>query len=218
MAFYFVSRKTLDNSEFLMRFFAPLLILLALHSNAWAADKDGRFAVRNAGMVSCEMFVAEKKQDSTKFGLYMGWIDGYLSAANQFTPETFDLVPWGNTVFLAALLENHCTKNPEQKFYVAVNKLASAMMSQRLVAHSKMVKVSYKNNKTYIYQTILMDVQKHLKNIGLYTGNVQGEFNADTRSALEQFQKNNNLAVTGLPDQLTLYKLFRAMSSKKKVE
>ena len=63
-----------------------------------------------------------------------------------------------------------------------------------------------------------MDVQKHLKDIGLYTGNVQGEFNADTRSALEQFQKNNNLAMTGLPDQLTLYKLFRAMSSKKKVE
>lgn len=194
-----------------MRTLFTLFILLILQTNSWAADSNGLFAVRNAGMVTCETFVTEKKQRSEKFGLYMGWIDGYISAANQFTPETFDLIPWGNTVFLATLLENHCTKKPKQPFYVAVNKLVSAMMSQRLLTRSEMIETSYKKKKTYLYKAVLIDVQKHLKTLHLYDAKPEGQFNTDTRKALEKYQKNNSLAVTGLPDQLTLYKIFRAI-------
>ncbi len=192
-----------------MRLLALILFISLLHNSSWAADAKGRFAVRNAGMVDCATFVAEKKKRSSKFSLYMGWIDGYISAANQFTPDTFDLIPWGNTVFLATLLENHCAKNPEQPFYVAVNKLAAAMMPQRLQSHSEMVETKYKGKKTYIYKAVLLEVQKYLKKEKLYNGKADGSFGLETRRALEKFQQKKGLAVTGLPDQLTLYSLYR---------
>ncbi len=184
------------------------LLLSLWHSALWSADDQGQFAVRNAGMASCQDFVNEKKRNSPKLNLYMGWIDGYLSAANQFTQKTYDLIPWGNTVFLATLLENHCSKNPEQRFYVAVNKLAGSMMKLRLPKQSKMVKTEYQGKKTYVYQAVLEIIQQFLRKNGLYSGEADGKFGPGTRKALQDFQKKNGLAVTGLPDQITLYKIF----------
>ncbi len=194
---------------------ALLLVLLLAgfgSSNLWAADTLGRFAVRNAGMVTCQDFVDEKAKHSAKFNLYMGWIDGYISAANQYTKDTYDLIPWGNTIFLSALLDNHCKKNPEQRFYVAVNKLTGAMLKQRLRTQSKMIEASYKGKKSYIYKSTLEKVQRYLQQKGLYENKVYGSFNADTRKALEAYQESHGLLVTGLPDQITLYKIFRAIA------
>lgn len=181
-------------------------------SDLWAADDAGRFAVRNAGMVTCRAFVDEKAKRSAEFNLYMGWIDGYISAANQFTKDTYDLVPWGNTIFLATLLESHCKKNPEQLFYVAVNKLAAALLKQRLRTQSELIGTSYRGKKTYIYKSILREVQGYLKKEKLYSSEPDGEFGPGTAKALEAYQKANGLAVTGLPDQITLYKIFTSLA------
>lgn len=179
-----------------------------------AADSKGSFAVRNAGMTTCQRFVDEKKKNSPVFNLYMGWIDGYISAANQYTADTYDLIPWGNTAFLATLLQNHCSKHPDQRFYVAVNQLAAAMLDQRLVTRSEMIETSNKGKKTHIYKSILLKVQLHLRELKMYTGKADGEYGPGTRSALEMFQKESGLAVTGLPDQLTLYKVFQKLNAK----
>ncbi|RDE19790.1 peptidoglycan-binding protein [Motiliproteus coralliicola] len=181
---------------------------------ATAADSQGRFAVRNAGMVSCEKFIEEKSKNSPTFNLYMGWIDGYLSAANQFTDETFDLVPWGNTPFLAALLENHCNKNLNQRFYIAVNMLAGTLLEQRLTEHSDLVVAANENQKTYIYKQVLKQVQQQLKQSQLYRGSIDGIFGNTTVAALEDYQRAQGIKVTGLPDQVTLYKLLRSRSAK----
>ena len=173
-----------------------------------ASDSEGRFAVRNAGMVTCEKFIEEKNKKSPQFNLYMGWIDGYLSAANQFTEKTFDLVPWGNTVLLATLIENHCETNKDQHFYVAVNQLAAAMMKDRIIEHSELIKTEHDGNKTYVYQEVLMRMQKVLKKEKLYRGKPDGKYGQGTRKAIIEFQKSHKLAVTGLPDQLTLYYMF----------
>ncbi len=186
-----------------------LIIILTLSSfNSLASDKDGRFAVRNAGMITCAKFVEEKNKRSTQYNIYVGWIDGFLSAANQFTKQTFDLVPWGNTAFLTTLLENHCKKNNEQLFYVAVNKLAASMMEQRLPVYSEHIKIEYNGKTTYVYQVILKKLQEVLKKEKFYKGKPDGLYGKGTRKAIEKFQKSNNLAVTGLPDQLTLYVVF----------
>ena len=92
---------------------ALTLSLTFVGAPAFAADSAGRFAVRNAGMATCQQFLDEKAAMSPKFNLYMGWIDGYISAANQFSKETFDFIPWGNSPFLATLVENYCKKKQE---------------------------------------------------------------------------------------------------------
>jgi len=194
-------------------FFSILLFVLS-NTTLWAADSSGSFAVRNAGMATCQSFVDEKARPSARFNLYMGWIDGYISAANQFTKETYDLVPWGNTVFLAALIGNHCKENPEQRFYVAVNKLVSAMLDQRLKTQSELIETNYKGKKSYIYKSTLSEVQRYLKKEKLYSSKPDGAFGPGTRKALEAFQKSNGLAITGLPDQVTLYKIFREIAKK----
>ncbi len=193
-----------ENHLKILLFISGLLCL----STAFAADKNGSFAVRSAGMMTCETFVQEKSERSKSLNLYMGWIDGYISAANQYTNDTFDLVPWGNTVLLATLLENHCKANPEQRFYIAVNQLVGTLMQERITEKTDFVETKHGENSTYLYQTILVQVQEKLIDKGLFKGNANGEFGDDTRLALEAYQKDNKLKVTGLPDQLTLYKIF----------
>ncbi|MCP3848642.1 MAG: peptidoglycan-binding protein [Gammaproteobacteria bacterium] len=193
-----------------MKFSLILLITFLLSNTAIASDSEGRFAIRNAGMSTCQNFVETKKNSPEKMGLYFGWIDGYISAANQYTTETYDLVPWGNTLFLATLIENHCKNNPNERFYVSVNKLAASMMHKRLKEQSKLIETNYKGNKTYIYKRILKDIQTKLIELGLYMDKADGNYGPNTRKAIINFQNQNGLAQTGLPDQLTIYKVLRA--------
>ena len=195
-----------------MRFIAVAFILSIAALPALAADAQGRFAVRNAGMMSCADFVKEKVPQTPKLGQYLGWLDGYLSAVNQYTPQTYDVIPWGNTLFLATLLENYCKKHPEERFYLAVNKLAASMLPQRLSEASELIRAKYKGNETFIYQATLARVQTYLQDKGYYKGKPDGQWNDNTRQALETYQKKRKLTVTGLPDQLTLYLIFKDLA------
>ena len=198
-----------------MRRLFIVLCLFAIGLPAQAADEQGRFAVRNAGMQRCSDFLQEKAARNMKFAQYLGWIDGYLSAVNQFTPKTYDIVPWGNTLFLAALLENHCKKNPDERFFLAVNKLAAAMRSQRLTEVSELVETTNeKGQKTFVYRSVLKQLQEYLQKRGLYQGQIDGLWGPGTARALKAYQEASKLPVTSLPDQLTLYTIFRDMAGK----
>ena len=49
--------------------------------------------------------------------------------------------------------------------------------------------------------------QRRLRDKGFYKGDVSGSMNAETRSAIREYQKNSNLNVTGRLDQATLSSL-----------
>lgn len=51
------------------------------------------------------------------------------------------------------------------------------------------------------------DIQKSLKNAGLYTGSIDGKIGPKTKKAIEQFQKQNNLSVDGVVGSKTWEKL-----------
>jgi len=192
-----------------------ILLLLLSSNNIWSADANGKFAVRNAGMIPCHEFINQKEKKSATYNLYMGWIDGYLSASNQYIDNTYDLVPWGNTVLLAELLANHCKNNLNQRFYIAVNQLAGVLLKQRLKKHSELIETSYNGNKSYIYQAVLLQVQQQLKKENFYNGKFHGKFDKPTRKSLEAYQKAKKLAITGLPDQLTLYMIFKGIAAER---
>ena len=184
-----------------------VLVLLLPARFAPAADADGNFAIKGAGRATCQRYLDERKTRSANYRLFGGWINGYLTAYNQLTDQTFDVAPWEATDTLAAALANFCRQNPEQLFFVGVTRMARALSEARLTENSLMVRTRVGEN--YVYQEILKRAQRKLKELGHYDGPVDGQFGDATRAAFEAYQTEQSLEASGLPDQFTLLKLFR---------
>lgn len=176
--------------------------------SASAADAEGRFAPRGIGPVSCTQFLQalEERQENVFFAA--GWLEGYLTAINQFLDDTFDIAPWQDTDTILNLVRNNCERNPDQRMFAIVNSMVEFLSDQRLQAASDRTMVEHGEQRTLIYRSVLRDVQQELIDKGLLEGSADGEFGAMTRTAIEQFQQEQNIAVTGIPDQMTLWLLL----------
>jgi hypothetical protein len=190
------------------RLFAALL-LLALPVPALAADPDGNFAVDGIGAETCQHFVAEREKNSNYYFMYGGWLDGYLTAINQYTSETFDLTAWETTDLLMALIDRHCRQNPDQQFIGVAVALARNLSKDKLAQSSAVVEAKVGERTIRLYQATMARVQDALKAAGFYAGGVDGQFGPQSQEALTAFQTAKGLEVTGLPDQRTLMALLR---------
>lgn len=177
--------------------------------SAQAADPDGNFAIKGAGAGTCAQFSAAREQDARDFYIYAGWIDGYVTGLNELDRGTYDLNPWGTTEMVAGMVDSHCRNNPDVSFHVAVRRLVQVLYSDRLQKRSQIVQVEHAGRGIALYEATLRRVQTVLKEKGLYDGEVDGNFEAGTRAALERFQLAEGITASGLPDQMTLMALFR---------
>lgn len=192
-----------------MRAFLFMVPLAFLVPQVQAADAEGRFSVKGAGISTCQRYLEEWEAKSDAVYAFGGWVEGYLTAANQFLPETYDLAPWETTTLLTALLAEHCKKEPQIPFVQAVRSMTAALRNERLEQSSPVIMAEHAGSGVRVYREVLRRAQERLKALDLYRGPVNGEFGADTRAALETFQKSEGLTVTGLPDQPSLQKLLR---------
>lgn len=177
---------------------------------AMAADADGSFAVKDIGLTRCTDFTdAVKAKDEGQVARYVGWLGGFLTATNQRVPETFDLTPWQNSRTLTAYLVNHCGKNPDLRFSAAVVQLSAALHDDRLRKKTDLVPLEHEGQTHYVYREALLRTQAALADLGMYSGNLDGEFGEQTRNALKAYQAQKSLPDTGLPDQETLFRLLQ---------
>ena len=139
---------------------------------------------------------------------FVGWLEGYLTATNRLAKNTYDLVAWQNRRILLALLQAHCKKNPDQRFYLAVRALTNALTPDRIRRQSRLIETEAGGKKVRIYRATLRRVQKALARRGLYAGRIDGRFGPNTRLGLEAFQQKEKLQLSGLPDQRTLFRLL----------
>ena len=188
--------------------FAFCLGLLASASCAAASTKDGQFAVEDGGRASCAAFTKASVTKNEAYHRYVGFVEGYLTAANRYEPNTFDLTPWHTPASIALILATHCKKNPKDNLAMAAQRFVVAMAPVRLATFSNILEVGTDKNKTYIYATILKRAQYELMRRGLYHGQPSGQFNPETRDALAQFQTAAKLDPTGVPDTATLWSLL----------
>jgi hypothetical protein len=70
-----------------------LVSLLLAASPVFAADSTNRFALRGVGLADCEHFLKAMKERKENVLVAGGWLEGYITAVNQFTPNTFDIAP-----------------------------------------------------------------------------------------------------------------------------
>ncbi len=188
----------------LLSFLAATLISL----EARAADSGGQFAVEGIGGSTCESFVTAKSESSDAYWMFLGWLDGYMTGINQYAPETYDITPWQTQKLLAALFEKFCATNPGAKFFAVANRMIVELRDDRLRESSTPIVAKVGERTIGVYREILRRVQVLLKEGGHYKGEVDGLFGPNTQRALESYQKQAGLTVTGLPGQATLFKLL----------
>ena len=83
------------------------------------------------------------------------------------------------------------------------------LQTTRLRTASEQIEATAGEHTITIFRNVLRDVQQLLKDLGYYEGEVDGLYGEGTRLALESYQQAKGLATTGVPDQRTLFQLYR---------
>jgi hypothetical protein len=189
-----------------------LTMSLVLACSVHAADDQERFAIRGAGVLDCKSYLEEVERKGNTYYMLGGWIDGYLTAYNQYEPDTYDGTSFETTELLAAVIATHCQSNPEHRVYAIVASLLREIHEERIQSQSDPVVIKVGDKQTALYQTTLRRVQQRLADLGHYGGSVDGQFGDGTSDALKAFQEKAGLEATGFPDQTSLWQLLRGGS------
>lgn len=184
-------------------------LVLAISPPASAENGSGQFAVEGSGRLACSAFLAARADKaSAEYQRLIGFVEGYLSAANRYEPNTFDLSPWHNAAAFDLILDKHCSENPDDIIVSVVQKMVGAFRPVRVAEFSPLIEVGAGENRAFVYQTILKRAQAALGARGLYHGAEDGAFSSQMRDALLAFQRNAKLFETGVPDPATLWTLL----------
>jgi hypothetical protein len=192
------------------RFAIPMLVALVAPMSAFAADSQGRFAVEGVGRATCADYLKAAAEKGPVYYSIGGWIEGYLSATNALTPDTYDITPWQQTDLFAALLQTHCQTSPTVNIILVIRGMVNSLMDGRLHEPSPLKPVDLGGRQAYLYDTTLRRIQQALTDGSFYQGGVDGDYGPGTKAAMAAFQRSAGLEATGLPDQVTLFQLLSA--------
>lgn len=173
-----------------------------------AATASGDFAARGAGTASCAAYTDVRTRKAPEVAAFMSYIDGYLSAANRYEVDTYDLTPFHNQAMLALILDKYCKEHAQDIMAVAALRLTAAVHPLRLTQKSTKIQVVDGANRVMVYEAILQKAQAELTRKGLYKGQADGKYSPAVKTALVAFQKQSKLPESGVPDPATLWLLL----------
>jgi hypothetical protein len=192
-----------------------VILALAIAGGAIAADRNGRFAPKGAGLVLCERFVAEHAKGSDAYFLFRGWIDGFVTAANRYETETFDLLASQTPATIAAAIDNHCSKNPQDPVVEVMLSIVDQLRDQRIRAESRFVRIENgSGDHVLLYEESILAIRTALAELGYPLDSSDSSFDDRVESALREFQAARKLKATGLPDQETLWLLLGPLGTR----
>lgn len=192
-----------------MKYYMMILLFVLFHSETYAIDKNGKFAVKGVGNTSCVKFrSAITTNDSQKY-LYAGWLNGYITAQNQHWPETFDVSSWETVETLSNYVYHYCEKNPNLSYFQASTQMLNELFDDRVREYVGAQEVPLNGTSINVYKQVVVNVQKALSERGLYTGPVNGNLSNELHQAILAFNKTNNIDSKDYFDQRMLHALFR---------
>jgi hypothetical protein len=194
-----------------LRFGAALCgaaMLALLVPPAHASSPDGQFAVKGGGLASCAAFVEARKARSDAYSRFIGWVEGYITAANRYEADTYDLAPFETAEIYGTILQGHCEKNPTDHVFGVVQRLVVSLNKDRLRVPSDMLRVASKDKVHVVAAEVVKRAQTVLKKQNLYRGEISGAYDKATQDSIGNFQAGVGVPVTGMPDPLTLWLLF----------
>jgi len=136
------------------------------------------------------------------------WVDGYITGINQQTPGVYNVTSFESNELIAALVNEHCSKNPQDSMFAVVKLLIDKMAANKLTEPSNKVNVELGERNVSLYVETLKRIQEKLTALTFYKGEVNGEYNEALQQAIGRYQTSIELNPTGFPDQLTLWRLF----------
>ena len=193
-----------------MKFLGLALCGLLLQTTAaFSADSDNKFAMKGAGFLPCQIYVTARESKSNVYYMVGGWLEGYISAHNRLSDDTFDIMSFESLELLLSVIDVHCRSNPEDLLYGVVDSLITEIGPDKLQQSSTKVQIVEGERKTALYRETIRRMQVKLTELGLFKDEADGRFNDATRSALIAFQSDLEFETTGFPDQTTLWRLLR---------
>lgn len=188
------------------------LAAVAVMAVCWpgcASSQEQQFAVEGAGRMECSAFMAaHSDKGSADYQRLMGFIEGYLSAANRYERDTFDLTPWHNAVAFDIIVGGYCKDHPKETLVSVVQRMVIAFRPIRVAKFSPLVEVGDMDHRAFVYEAILRRSQAALRRRGLYDGPEDGIYGPRLRDAFASFQRSRKLEPTGVPDPATLWMLL----------
>lgn len=169
-----------------------------------AADMHGDFAVRGIGLEPCSRYVETRSAQSGLTLAARSWLNGYLTAYNQLVLDTYDVTAGTPLEELEARVAGYCEKNPGHTVAFAAIAVASGLDAGRVRS-----KPGEASATPRVEAGLARRIQESLKAKGHYKGKVDGVDGPGTRSAIASFQRAQGLAVTQIPDAVTLARLFQ---------
>lgn len=190
-----------------------LIVLLSvsiplLFTQNLKADSNGLYGIRGAGLVTCSIYNQEREIQSQVYHMLASWMDGYITATNQHSKDTYDIASFESTEFLAALVHEHCKMHPETIVFSIVSSLTRQFSKNKLDSPSKKIEIVIGDRHVLLYQEVIVRMLKKLSQLGFYQGEFKTEFNLSVQKAIQAYQTSINFKATGFPDQLTLWRLF----------
>ncbi|MCF6196676.1 MAG: peptidoglycan-binding protein [Emcibacter sp.] len=177
---------------------------------SFGGDKDGRYAIRGAGLLSCKVFLEERPKKSPAYMMIGGWLDGYITAYNKLQQDTFDVSPYASTELLGVVIGQHCKDNPDDLLGPILDSILARLNKDKLDTASPFVTVTVGDYETSLYARTIQEIQTRLSQKGLFKGISNGNWNDETTAAVARYQKAIGYNASGYPDQKTLWYLFRS--------
>ncbi|WP_136679347.1 peptidoglycan-binding domain-containing protein [Neptunomonas sp. XY-337] len=192
---------------------ATAMAACLLGSNVQASDSNGSYAIKGAGLGSCAKFLESVKAQDNLYYVYGGWVEGYLTAMNRHQADTFDIAPWQSTALMLKIAESFCAKRPDMQFHQIVSSITQTLDSDRLSSGGEFKNLGTKEKPIILQAQMIKIIQQALADLGFLGGSVDGVYGDGTKDALGKFQESKGLVATRLPDQGTLFELFKAQKS-----
>lgn len=186
-----------------------VFVLIFFSFKVYAADKNSAYAIKGVGVTTCASLVESSLKKNNVYYIYGGWIEGHITAQNRLQNNTFDISPWQSTELILKIIESICAKNPELKFYQVVDIIVAGLLKQKLDSASEFKNVGTIDKPLVLQSEMIGRIQQVLNHKGFYKGAIDSVYGESSRAAMRAFQSSNGLSVTGLPDQGTLFELFK---------
>lgn len=165
--------------------------------------------MESLGLRPCGELIEAHEADKTLYAAFGVWIGGYLTAANAYEADTFDLTPWQPVELATAQITIACKQQEKATIAAVTASYVQYLKAGRLTENSPLIRLRAGERAMFIYRVVLDDIRARLEANGASITDPEGEYGNSFGKAVLAYQSANQLPETGLPDTRTLTRLFR---------